>query len=1153
MRECPQCLGEVYSDESAACTHCGASLPPARPTTESSTPAVATTPPEADGGDEFARFRRQFEERSLYLPDAALQRAQEILHSATTELRRATVLLADIRSYSRLAREISAEELARYAGAFLEVASRCILARGGFIVEFLGDAVLAVFGAPVAFDHDTESAVRAALDLRESVDREPPCGRPTRIRVGIATGRIKSGRTDTPYGSQYRIVGDTVNLAARLQGVADTDEILVCETTRDVTARAFVSEPTAPLVLKNVSDNYTAHRVTREREREEALRDFSAPYCGRTHELQALEQFLSTPAGPTSAVAHVVGEAGIGKSRLVDEALHRAGMENRAVWWRTIPSETMILLGPALQWLRAELGLTAGDSPNDVRRAIRDLTAARAHDDGVDPLLLEFLFGVPDAVTAMRGMPPERVRRNLFGLLRTLLLSRATNAGSDPVILVADDVQWFDSMTRQFLSTLADWPDDTGVPAPLIILVYRSEAAPPIDLSPTHLRLRLKPLSESERHNLLKALTPTAEFLPEIRRIILSRATGNPLFIEEMTRLAREYVLNNANLNGEALAARIVDVLPVTLHDLIQSRIDRLDARRRQVLQCASLLGLEFTFSLIDMFETLRDGLSGNLQALRAMQYLGQLPDPRDLRYYFTHGLFRDVAYSMLLEEQKRDLHARLARRLEQVFTDRLQEYHELLAYHFQHAGDQRKALYHLVKAGDRQARMGASDSALENYLEAVQVLRQMPSTPDRQVLMTRILIRSGRLQRALGQGAESDELLASALECAQAAGNSRLELEARLEQVISDVWRGTHGTDVTDAVGHVIREAGILGAAGLESTALNTLGTYHYQHGEYEPAMRAYQRLAGMAHQAGVPHVEADAFNNAGLIYWRWGQLSEALAAFRQALPLRHKAADTFGLAATLMNIGMIQEQMGTIGAARKSYLNADALASRTGYGQALSCTATNLSNLERCAGTLSAAMEWGARALHFARECEDPALEAVAEENIAQALAEQGDTANARLHYLDALQIARQHRLLDREVGARTGLLEVLLADGFPNGVDAPGAQGGAGPITNPAEFLAETNAVLEQAQHGEFNDVLPRIYRLKGRALTEFGEYNARTAREYLELAREMSRNSGNLFEELSSLRELVAWAEATDQPDMRDQMSRAVTELGALLRH
>jgi tetratricopeptide (TPR) repeat protein len=506
------------------------------------------------------------------------------------------------------------------------------------------------------------------------------------------------------------------------------------------------------------------------------------------------------------------------------------------------------------------------------------------------------------------------------------------------------------------------------------------------------------------------------------------------------------------------------------------------------------------------------------------MRYLDKLPALDDVHYYFTHGLYRDVAYSTLLEEQKQALHAGLAARLELVFADRIHQYYELLAFHYARAANPQKAVYYLVKAADRQTGLGEAGAAVENYQEAIELLRGQAASAARQTLMARLLIRCARLQRTLGNGDQADEMLEGALVCAGSLGNERLILEARLEETISILWRGEY-EEAIGALDDLAEQAGRLDARAPLMVALNAMGVAHWQQGHHEKALEMFQKLAQCGEHGAAPQVQADAFNNAGLIYWRWGQYTQALRAYKRALPLRRQAGDQFGLCATLMNMGIIQEQIGQAGAARKSYENACRLAHKTGYVQALAALESNLSNLERRLGNALAAIEHAAHSIEYAQLCEDPNLESIAQENMALARAARGEAEEAATHLARALELAREQKNAERETEVRLSILQTRMEAGL--GESSAGVPPAEAHKVKPG-VLEEINDLLKAIEQNRYNELLPRAYRIKARILDALDAVNARTAREYLNLAQEKAREAGNFFEELESWQAALEFA-------------------------
>ncbi len=1136
MRECPQCLASIQDDAQQACPVCGGA-----PQGMDSDKGDRSESAPADITQDSLWFRRQFEERKVFVPEESLARAETLLAQAETELRRATVLIADLSGFSRVGQSISPEDLSSLAREFYETCVNCVLRRSGFVVKFIGDAAMAVFGAPVAFDRDTEAAVRAALDIRESWAQHPKRSETLNVRIGLATGALQCGPIESPSGRTFDVIGGTVNLAARLQQAGKVNEILICETTYNAVSRWFDAEPTEPLQLPNISDHYIAYSVKSEKGDARLGRVFDTPFCGREKEIQFLSEHFKKGDSRGVKIVHVAGEAGIGKSRLLDEALVRNGLKETSIVWEGTPAHSSVLLWPVIHWLSELLDLSASESAQSMQARIRGNLLGVVDEKDADPVLIEYLLGVPEALDALRGVPPERIQRNLFGLLVEVL--RGALRDAEIPVLVVDDLQWVDPLTAQFLLALIEWPELQDL---RLIFACRSgakESLPPalgrfassrvFTPAPEDPALNLQPMEPEDRSLLIERVTPVEDFLPEIRRVVLERAGGNPLFLEEMTRLVKQVIDKNAILNGEALVNHIVDVIPVSLRDLIQSRIDRLDSRNRQVLQCASLLGLEFSFTLIDMFESIREGLSEHLQALRALQYLEELSVDSGTHYLFTHGLFRDVAYSTLLEEQKKRLHLSLALRLEEAFSNRLLEYCETLAFHFSRGGNTDKAVYYLIKSAGRQASLGASSLACENYIEALELLRGSHPSPTRQILMARTLVMFGRLQRISGDGDEADDSFAASLDLARSLGNKHLALEAELEQAISLVWK-TKSDEARSRLEALARDASMLGNANAEVVALNSLGVLQFQTANHESALRSFQDLAVMAEKRQTPQVQADAFNNAGLIYWRWGQLPQALKAYKRALALRRKASDKFGLCATLMNVGIVQEQMGEIRAARSSYRKAREMAEKTGYVQGLAAIESNLSNLERRIGAAAPALDHALQAVEHARQAGDPVRESIAEHNAGLARMALGQISDAREHLRNALDLGSKSKAEEQLIDARITLIEL----------DAREDK------LQPAH-IDEINEIIRGIESRKLADLAPRAYRAKATILEALNEANEKTAKEYFDMACDKTRESGAFFEELESWRALRQFAARKSDEETLKRCAEKITGMEKML--
>jgi len=408
---------------------------------------------------------------------------------------------------------------------------------------------------------------------------------------------------------------------------------------------------------------------------------------------------------------------------------------------------------------------------------------------------------------------------------------------------------------------------------------------------------------------------------------------------------------------------------------------------------------------------------------------------------------------------------------------------------------------------------MGGAARALDNYSEAIEILRQLAPSVARNCQMARVLNRCGRLHRTMGQHEEADEMFTGALDCAQAIKNERMALETKLEQAFSLVWRMRSG-EARSLLEFVRQEAARLANPNAEMLATAALAEIHLREGRLQEAVSLNEEVAPLAQKAGAIQIQADAFNNMGHAYWRLSQLGRALECFKRALPLRNQVNDRYGLCATLMNIGIIQEQEGESKLAFQSYMNALNLAGKTGYVQALAALESNLSNLQQRAGTAVSALEHATRAVDYSRRAQDPMLEAIAEENVGLSLAAQGQYEAARPPLERALAIAREKNMREKEAGVSLYLLGNLCDQG-----KVEKAQ------------VDEANDWMRRIEADGYVSLAPRAWRVKARLVEALGGAAAGEpgARECLDKSLALARGMGNVFEELDILRALKAYCE------------------------
>ncbi len=758
---CPSCGAPCQSGFSF-CPRCGKALPAA--STNEAASAKGSVAPGAAPSDTA--------------PPAAAP--QPVAVSAEADRRLATVLFADLSGFTSLSERLDPEDV-RALQTDLFDAMRTVLERhDAFIEKFIGDAVVAVFGAPVAHEDDPERALRAALEMHACVDAlnarwRKRLGQSLELHIGVNTGRVVAGHMGTKAGAAYAVTGDAVNVAARLQAAAGPAQTLVSRNTYTLTQYTFDFEPAGAISLKGKSAPIAAFRLLGSGSGEQTGRGLEthglqAPLVGREDELaQMLDAFVRVQGG-RAQVLSVVGDAGIGKTRLVDEFLERLDADANAteitVRRTTCTSHTAQPYRVLATFIREGYGILPDDPLEVARKKIengmRQLGAAAEEIASVAPLL-GYVLGM-HTLEELREIEPERLNRQILQMLRTVLDRRLSKG---PLVLVVEDLQWADAASVEGLRLVADWLHNRRL---LLLFTYR----PAFDARTletgraTHTTFRLSPLSSAEIDSILSSFFGAAAqacFSASLHEQVVRQAGGNPFYLEEMVRgLIADGVLVKEQGAWTCRAADTVIEVPATLEGLLLSRVDRLPAAAKRCLQEAAVLGPVFDLELLRAVAgevcgpTLITSLCADELLEPAEPTSAETPEERrrDQRYRFTHSIVRDVVYQNLLLRRRTDLHGRAGRALEQIHAGRAAPLDalEALGLHFSQSDDPVKGARYLVAAGDWARGVYANDDAVRLYERALHTLRACEACERSEVLD--VCERLGDLLGPIGRRAEA-------------------------------------------------------------------------------------------------------------------------------------------------------------------------------------------------------------------------------------------------------------------------------------------------------------------------------------------------------------------------------------------------------------
>jgi class 3 adenylate cyclase/predicted ATPase len=665
----------------------------------------------------------------------AAEASHEPAARSQAERRQLTVLFSDLVGSTELSARFDPEEMSIIIRGYQNAVAREIKRLEGHIAKYMGDGVLAYFGYPKAHEDDAERAVRAGLGLVEAVSKVTiPGGETLLARVGIATGAVVVGELIGEGAAQeHAVVGETPNLAARLQTFAAPGTVVIAATTQRLLGNLFELVDFAPQQLKGFAEPLSAYRVegkSHGEDRFEALRGHRlTPLVGREHELGVLLDRFERAQKGEGQVVLLGGEPGIGKSRIV-HAL-RARLANRVYMPLSgycSPYHTNSALYPVIGLLERAAGFERQDPPAAALAKIEALLAlgTRELEEAV-PLIAELLgISVGDKYPPL-NLTPERQKQRT---LEVLVDQVAGLARKQPVLAICEDAHWIDPTTLEVFGLLIERVLKLPV---LFLITHRPEFDPGWKSYEHVMHLSLTRLTRGDGAAMLEQITCGKALPPEVVDQILVRTDGVPLFVEELTTTVLESGRLQDLGDHYELAGPLAPIpIPTTLHDSLMARLDRL-ALVKEVAQIGAVIGREFAHEQLAAVSSFSDGqLSVALDQLVESGLVFRRGTPPDATYTFKHALVQDAAYQSLLRATRRHYHAQIARLFEQRFPEIAEKQPELVAHHYTEAGEPEQALRYWHQAGRRAARRSANVEAIGHLTRGLGILSQLPDTPER-------------------------------------------------------------------------------------------------------------------------------------------------------------------------------------------------------------------------------------------------------------------------------------------------------------------------------------------------------------------------------------------------------------------------------------
>jgi adenylate cyclase len=804
---------------------------------------------------------------------------------AEADRRVVTVLFADLTGFTSISERLDAEDVRSFVSACLDPVANAVVRWGGYVDKFIGDCVMALFGAPVAYENEPERAVRAALDMqREIGELDLPVaarvagevGYRALLRIGIATGPVVTGVFSGGGARNYTAVGDAVNVASRIQGLCDPGSILVDSVTQKHTRHMFEFGDEHRVRVKNrVEPVHTYYVIGARTERGQArgIEGRRTPLIGRDRELAALRERWAEAANRTFGVTMVLGNAGIGKTRLVEELIRAEEIpEPQVARGRSYPYARRSPWEPLGELLRSLHGIEPAAAPGEA--------ASRIVSGDGSPMLrdaLGIVLGMPAGDTESLSAlgPPE-----LAGLVREALTSQLVGQMGPRRLLVLDDLHWADHATLEFLENLLGLSLEG--PALLLLLARPSmsgEEALASLIDRCSDVLELAPLATEQSRKLLDRILEPHDVPDPLLDRIAVRSGGNPLFLEEFCRsLFEDGTLREVDRVVIAAGDHDLVQVPDSVESLLSTRIDGLDSEVKRVLQYAAIVGRRFWEGAIadalahrpvgDELSALQRGALVRSQDISAVE--------GDREFEFEHLLTQEVVYGGLLRGLRSDLHGSVAEWLVEQLGDRPGEHDDWIAFHFERSGQPERAVPYLERAAESARSQGA-------LVDAAELLtRAMDMTTDPEV-EARLLCSAEDVAILQGHLAERHRYIERLEELAEYTDTLDLKATARYRRALIALDGGdlarTHelGEEALD----LYRE---IGDVSLEGDALRLLGRLEHMRGQYAKAVEYYQAGLACETEAGDEDGQADMHDRLGLVCVDRGDYVEGLACLDRA-----------------------------------------------------------------------------------------------------------------------------------------------------------------------------------------------------------------------------------------------------------------------------
>ena len=982
-------------------------------------------PAEADEMVRLEWLQDQIRAYHRYLPARVVEkiRIDPKAKRIEGERRTVTIVFADLSGFTALSETMDAEDIAAVINDFFTRMVRIVFKYGGSVDKFLGDALMVLFGAPVAHHDDPERAVRASLEMQREMDRfnaekkfDPPLG----MSIGVNTGPVVALNVGSDERMEYTVIGDAVNLAARLEAVSTRGEIIISNYTYEKVAETVEAERRPAVRVKGKRKPIVIYLVKGMQEQCRLPETNRLPLVGRAAELNTVQECLRSARKGKGAVLGIVGEPGAGKTRLnaeIELSARAAGFH--VIFGRCVPYETNQPYVTLTNLLNGFFEIKPAATDEEKKM----LVGMKLKNIGLDlnrtlPYL-GILYGLEFPET--KDLPPAALKKRIYDAVRELFERLA----SSPLLVQIDDLQWADPTSIDLFDHLIPLFDSAPT---LFSFAYRADYNFPWLGSKSFHGISLGNFDRDETQTFCREILGVASLPREITEAVFEKSQGNPRFIEEIVKL----LLRKGGIRKSHDAARTTErfrklEIAESLSSLILDQIDRLDESDRRLLQYASVSGRTFQPELLNRILKIPAAeLNDKLEKL--VHFEGLLaPRPESQEYDFVSPTTYEVVYGSLFKARRRELHGQIGRELENVYANQIAEHIEALAYHFARSEDEAKGVAYLKGAADKSYRLYALKETLAFFETALAILPKGNGVDKAEILK-----HQGWVYKLLGDFKRAALILQQSLKCARKVPSIKDEaavavnlgivfqdmgqpdrglnyflrahrlarkindqlIEAQATQNIGIHYLNTGQWDKADENYRQVLEIyeSMNNLRGVALANLN-IGLIRQNQGDPAAARERYQKAYGIFRELGDKGMMINCLHNIGLIHMGRGEIPEAQTRFEEALSLAVQTGDKARESLMLGSIGVIHAQAWDLAGAFEKFNQSRDLAQQVGDAVQNMAMSINVGDVHLFRGQLTRAVDYHARAVHIAREISDPVNEGLARRSLAWDFYYQGE----------------------------------------------------------------------------------------------------------------------------------------------------------------